>query len=83
MSVSQWSDDWADARSGQSKRTDGDADLGVGAAEFALDEQRQGRQGHVEAKEVKVTPDTNATKRSVSRVGRTVGEVTGASVSSG
>ena len=27
VSVSQWSDDWADARSGQSKRTDGDADL--------------------------------------------------------
>ena len=52
VSVSQWSDDWADARSGQSKRTDGDADLGVGAAEFALDEQRQDRQGHVEAKEV-------------------------------
>ena len=75
VSVSQWSDDWADARSGQSKRTD-DADLGVGAAEFALDEQQQDRQGHVEAKEVEVTPDTNATKRGVSGVGRTVGEVT-------
>ena len=52
VSVSQWSDDRTDARGGQSERTDGDADLGVGAAEFALDEERQDRQGHVEAEEV-------------------------------
>ena len=61
---------------GESERTDGDADLGIGAAEIALDEERQDRQRHVEAEEVEVTPDTNATKRGVSRVGRTVGEVT-------